>query len=99
MPEGIITCRWDDRLGVVLESKYPEDITQGLVDDDLLTIFSTHAMSESAGILSMRIKRFSIVSYYTGIPESEEESQYFVALILSENENPNSFEESLILGQ
>jgi len=95
MPEGIITCRWDDRLGVVLEAKYPEDITAGLSDDDLLTIFSTHAMSESAGILSMRIKRFSIVSYYTGIPEDESESQFFVALVLSENENPNTFEESL----
>ena len=95
MPEGIICCRWDDRLGVVLEAKYPDEITQGLIDDDLLTIFSTHAMSEAAGILSMRIKRFSIVSYYTGIPEDEKESQYFVALVLSENENPNSFEESL----
>ncbi len=95
MPQGILTCRWDDRLGVVLEAKYPDDITQGLVDDDLLTIFSTHAMSEQAGILSMRIKRFSIVSYYTGIPESEKESQYFVALVLAENENPNTFEESL----
>jgi len=95
MPAGIITCRWDDRLGVVLEAKYPDDITQGLVDDDLLTIFSTHAMSESAGILAMRIKRFSIISYYTGIPETEEESQYFVALVLGENENPTSFEESL----
>ena len=95
MPQGIITCRWDDRLGVVLEAKYPDDITQGLVDDDLLTIFSTHAMSESAGILAMRIKRFSIISYYTGIPETENESQYFVALVLGENENPTSFEESL----
>ena len=95
MPEGIITCRWDDRLGVVLEAKYPEDIVSGLTDDDLLTIFSTHAMSEAAGILSMRIKRFSICSYYTGIPESEEESQFFVALVLGENENPSSFEESL----
>ncbi len=95
MPQGILMARWDDRLGVVLESKYPEDITQGLVDDDLLTIFSTHAMSEQAGILSMRIKRFSIVSYYTGVPESEKESQYFVALVLAENENPNMFEESL----
>ena len=95
MPEGIICCRWDDRLGVVLEAKYPDDIVAGLSDDDLLTIFSTHAMSEAAGILSMRIKRFSICSYYTGVPESEEESQFFVALILGENENPNSFEESL----
>jgi hypothetical protein len=95
MPQGMLMARWDDRLGVVLEAKYPEDITRGLSDDDLLTIFSTHAMSESAGILSMRIKRFSIVSYYTGIPEDESEDQYFVALILNDQENPNSFEESL----
>lgn len=95
MPEGLILSRWDDRLGVVLEAQHPTTITQGLTDDDLLTIFSTHAMSESAGILSMRIKRLNIVSYYTGIPEDEAESQYFVALVLSDNENPNSFEESL----
>lgn len=91
----MLMARWDDRLGVVLEAKHPENITQGLSDDDLLTIFSTHAMSESAGILSMRIKRFSIVSYYTGIPEDEAEDQYFVALILNDQENPNTFEESL----
>ena len=92
---GIIVSRWDDRLGVVLEGAYPEEVSGLLSDDDLLTIFSTHAISEEAGIMSMRVKRNNIVSYYSGLPEDETTDQFFVALILDPEEDPNQYEEGL----
>ena len=95
MVKGMIMARWDDRLGVVLEAKYPETVTQGFTDDDYLTIFSTHAMSERAGFLAMRIKRLNLASYYSGIPENEGQDQYYVALLLDPQEDPNPFEERL----
>lgn len=95
MPRGMIIARWDDRLGVVVEGRHPSNITEGMVDDDFLTIFSTHAMSERAGFLAMRIKKLNIASYYTGIPENEGEDQYYVALFLDPAEDPGPFEESL----
>ncbi len=91
----MIMARWDDRLGVVVEAKYPENVTQGFADDDFLTIFSTHAMSERAGFLAMRIKRLNLASYYSGIPEHEGEDQYYVALLLDPQEDANPFEERL----
>ena len=96
MARGIILCRWDDRLGVVLEAKYPGNVADSLGDDDLLTIFSTHAISEKAGVMAMRIKRVNIISYYSGLPEGERTSQFVVALILEPDENPSPFEEGLV---
>jgi len=95
MPRGMIVARWDDRLGITPEASYPSEIENALEHDDLLTIFSTHAISEKAGILAMRIKRHNIVSYYSGLPEGEQTNQYFVALLLEEEENPSNYEERL----
>ena len=92
---GIIISRWDDRLGVVLEGAHPKNVADSLNDDDLLTIFSTHAISEKAGVMAMRIKRLNIISYYSGLPEGEKTDQFFVALILEPDEDPNPYEEGL----
>jgi hypothetical protein len=92
---GIIISRWDDRLGVVLEGQHPKGVADNITDDDLLTIFSTHAISEKAGVMAMRIKRLNIVSYYSGLPDSEKTDQFFVALILEPDENPTPLEEGL----
>ncbi|MHA1338522.1 MAG: hypothetical protein ACTSRZ_01165 [Promethearchaeota archaeon] len=95
MPRGMIVARWDDRLGITPEAAYPPEIENVLEHDDLLTIFSTHAISEKAGILAMRIKRLNIISYYSGLPEGEETEQYFVVVILEQEEDPASYEERL----
>ncbi|MCP4764314.1 MAG: hypothetical protein GY870_21250, partial [archaeon] len=95
MPRGIIVARWDDRLGVTPEGSFPEGVGDLFGHDDLLTIFSTHAMTEKAGILAMRIKRLNIVSYYSGLPEDENTDQFFVTVILEQEEDPSSFDERL----
>jgi hypothetical protein len=45
--------------------------------------------------MAMRIKRLNIVSYYSGLPDSEKTDQFFVALILEPDENPTPLEEGL----
>lgn len=95
MPRGMIAARWDDRMGVTIEAAHPTEIENALEHDDLLTVFSTHAISEKSGVLAMRIKRLNIVSYYSGLPEGEQTEQYFVVVILEQDEDPNSYEERL----
>ena len=92
---GLFICRWDDRIGVVLENAFPSSVEAELTDEDRLTIFSTHALSEKAGVMAMRIRRLNILSYYTGLPEGNQTDQYYVALVLDPDENPDQFEERL----
>ncbi len=82
-------------MGVNTDAKYPENVLQGLNDDDILTLFTTHALGGEAGILSMTMKRINVVSYYTGKPKDESENQYIVALFLTEGEEPKKYEEYL----
>jgi len=86
--------RWDDKLGVVIEGIYPKSLS--ISEDHVMRIFTTHAMGGGeAGFLSMTIENLSVASYYTGLPE-EGRSQYYVALILKEEENADIYEEPLI---
>ncbi|MHA1230192.1 MAG: hypothetical protein ACTSPQ_06055 [Candidatus Helarchaeota archaeon] len=94
--KGIIVTRWDDKLGIVVEGKYPP--TLSLSEDHMMRIFTTHALGGGqAGFLSMMVENINIASYYTGLPK-EGSSQYYVALILDpeEAENPDQLEEALI---
>ncbi|HUY01094.1 MAG TPA: hypothetical protein VMV49_16160 [Candidatus Deferrimicrobium sp.] len=94
MPNGIIMVRWDDKLGVVIEGIYPK--TLKISEDHVMRIFTTHAMGGGeSGFLSMSIENLNIASYYTGLPE-EGKSQYYVALMLRDDENSDIFEEPLI---
>ncbi len=93
IPRGIVLVRWDDKIGIVLEGKYPNI---SISEDQLLRIFTTHAMGGGeAGFLSMMIEGLNICSYYTGLPE-EGRDQFYVALILEDTEDPSIYEESLV---
>lgn len=93
MPKGCVVVRWDDKIGIVLEGKYPNI---SISEDQLLRIFTTHAMGGGeAGFLSMMIEGLNICSYYTGLPE-EGRDQFYVALILEEQEEPSVYEEALV---
>jgi hypothetical protein len=94
MPFGIIMVRWDDKLGVVVEGMYPR--TLKISEDHIMRVFTTHAMGGGeASFLSMSIENLYVASYYTGLPE-EGKSQYYVALLLGDDENADVFEEPLI---
>jgi len=94
-PKGIICCVWEDRTGVRIIEKYPNEIINSINNDDILTLFTTHALSGEAGILSMSMSNLSFISYYTGKPKEKDESQFILALILAKDENPAIFEEYL----
>ncbi|NVM27659.1 MAG: hypothetical protein HWN65_02365 [Candidatus Helarchaeota archaeon] len=94
MPKGILLVRWDDKLGVVVEGMYPK--TLKISEDHVMRIFTTHAMGGGeAGFMSMSIENLNVASYYTGLPE-EGRSQYYMALLLEDEENGDIFEEPLI---
>jgi hypothetical protein len=94
--KGILVARWDDKLGIVVEGKYPP--TMDVSEDHMMRIFTTHAMGGGeAGFLSMMVENINIASYYTGLPK-EGSSQFYIALMLDKEEaaNPDIFEEALI---
>ncbi|MHA2011973.1 MAG: hypothetical protein ACTSWG_06390 [Candidatus Helarchaeota archaeon] len=94
--KGILVTRWDDKIGIVVEGKYPA--TLEISEDHMMRIFTTHAMGGGeAGFLSMMVEDINIASYYTGLPK-EGSSQYYIALILDKDEadNADQFEEALI---
>ena len=39
--KGILVSRWDDKLGIVVEGKYPP--TLEISEDHMMRIFTTHA--------------------------------------------------------
>ena len=93
MPKGLIMVRWDDKVGIVAEGKYPDSLV--ISEDQMMRIFTTHAMGGGeAGFLTMMIEGLNIASYYTGLPE-EGKDQFYLALILNDDENPDAFEEAL----
>ncbi|NHI93168.1 MAG: hypothetical protein EAX96_11750 [Candidatus Lokiarchaeota archaeon] len=93
MPKGLVMVRWDDKVGIVAEGKYPDSLV--ISEDQMMRIFTTHAMGGGeAGFLTMMIEGLNIASYYTGLPE-EGKDQFYLALILNDDENPDAFEEGL----
>ncbi|MFB0560197.1 MAG: hypothetical protein ACETWM_03020 [Candidatus Lokiarchaeia archaeon] len=89
MPFGIIVVRWDNRLGAVLEAKFPEDIRT--TEDQIMKIYTAHAMGEAAaGFMSMRLGNLNVASYYGGW-----DLNYYVALLLTLEENADDYEDGL----
>ncbi|MEM2145376.1 MAG: hypothetical protein QW279_08440, partial [Candidatus Jordarchaeaceae archaeon] len=81
--------RWDNRLGAVLEAKFPEHIRT--TDDQIMKIYTAHAMGEAAaGFMSMRLGNLNVASYYGGW-----ELNYYVALLLTLEENADEYEDGL----
>jgi biotin operon repressor len=93
MPKGIVTVRWDDTKGTVVQAKHPEDLQ--LTADEMMRIFTSHAMGEGrAGFMSMKLEAMNIASYYTGLA-ARGEPQYYIAIILGPGEDAGIFEEPL----
>ncbi|MEM1884470.1 MAG: hypothetical protein QXZ24_02555, partial [Candidatus Jordarchaeales archaeon] len=91
MPLGMIVVRWDNRLGAVLEAKYPPQLR--VTEDQIMKIYTAHAMSigeAPAGFLSLRVGDLNVASYYGGW-----DINYYVALILTPEEDADSYEDGL----
>ncbi|MEM1658875.1 MAG: winged helix-turn-helix domain-containing protein [Candidatus Jordarchaeales archaeon] len=91
LPLGMIVVRWDNRLGAVLEAKYPPQLR--VTEDQIMKIYTAHAMSigeAPAGFLSLRVGDLNVASYYGGW-----DINYYVALILTPEEDADSYEDGL----
>lgn len=91
MPIGLIVVKWDNKIGTVLEAKYPEDV---VVSPDLtMKIYGAHVLGETreAGFISMKVNSLNIASYFAGI-----EINHYIALLLKPTEEAAIFEDALI---
>jgi hypothetical protein len=93
MPKGIIVIRWDNKVGTVLEGKYPKELD--ITEEHVMRVFTTHALGDNKpGFLSMKIEDLNVASYYSGeLPK--EMGQFCISLILKQDEESEAFEEIL----
>lgn len=93
MPKGIAVIKWDDKEGVILEAKYPENLK--IEQDEIMRIYTSHAMGEGRpGLLSIKLSGAdNVLSYFTGI---DVEVQFAIAILLDIDEDTNWFEDPLL---
>ena len=89
MPDGLIVMRYDDRSGIDVKVKYPEEKLK-VSDKTLMHIFNLHEFSNEPGIASLTIEKVNFVTYYSG-----SQTDYFFILILNILENPEDYEDVL----
>ncbi|MHA1885599.1 MAG: hypothetical protein ACW96S_11135, partial [Promethearchaeota archaeon] len=84
-PLGLMLMKWDERVGVDLLAKYPEDAN--LSDKTLMQIYGTHEYSGEKGLITLIRGNLNVLSYYTG-----PDTGYYIILILSEEDDPDIYE-------
>ncbi|MHA2407162.1 MAG: hypothetical protein ACXACA_02170 [Candidatus Ranarchaeia archaeon] len=90
MPEGLVVVRWDNRIGTVLEAKYPKELK--ISPDLTMRIYGAHVLGEERGpgFITMKVRELGIASYFSGT-----NLNHFVALLLNEEERGEDYEEGL----
>jgi hypothetical protein len=91
MPQGILVLKWDNEIGPVLISSYPENLK---VTNNMLTqIYSAHRYSSLApGFSSLTLQNNKVVSFFSGLGEKfVEVENYVVALLLRRDEETNKY--------
>lgn len=89
MPKGLIVFQFNDRIGMDLRAKYPEDLE--VSNQAMMRIYQSHAFEETSGYLSLIFGALNIASYCTGM-----QTNYFISLLLSREEDPDSYEDAII---
>lgn len=91
MPLGILILKWDNEIGPVLISAYPETLK---VTNNLLTqVYSAHRYSSlEPGFSSLTLKNNKVVSFFSGLGENFiEVENYIVALLLRRDEKIGTY--------
>jgi len=89
MPIGLVVMKWDDRGGIEILAKYPEEINVN--DRTLMQVYSTHEYTGESGMISLLVGSLNIASYYTGPDKG-----YYILLLLSLEDDPDAYEGGLI---
>jgi hypothetical protein len=91
MTFGLLALKWNERSGIEIVSKYPEDVDSKLSKRDLFQIYNMHQYNQGKeGMVSLTLNSINFISYYSG-----EDSGYYIVLVLNILENPEDFEEIL----
>ena len=89
MPDGLIFMKYDERSGMEIKAKYPEEKLK-ISNKTLMHILNLHEFSEQAGTVSLTLDNVNFVTYYTG-----SNKDYFFILMLNILEDPEDYEEIL----
>jgi hypothetical protein len=92
VPKGIVILHWDDTTGPVVGEHYPEDRFYN--EGNLITAFSSAAMSGTMGFQTLRIGNSNIASFYTGMA-MRGRPQYMVAVVLRQDETGDKYRQEL----
>ena len=86
MPDGLIVMKYDDRSGIDIKTKYPEEKVN-IANRTLMHIFNLHEFSKEPGLASLSIDNINFVTFYSG-----SKTDYFFILLLTLLENPEDYE-------
>lgn len=86
MPNGIIVMKYDERSGIDIKVKYPEEKVN-ISNKSFMHIFNLHEFSKQPGFASLTIENINFITYYSG-----SETDYFFILMLNMLENPEDYE-------
>ncbi|MCK4779974.1 MAG: hypothetical protein KAT57_07300 [Candidatus Lokiarchaeota archaeon] len=89
MPDGLIIMKYDERSGIDIMAKYPEEKLK-ISNKTLMHILNLHEFSKQPGIASLTIQNINFVTYYSG-----SETDFFFILMLNMLEDPEDFENVL----
>ena len=92
MPKGIVILHWDDTTGPVVGEHFPEDRFYN--EGNLITAFSSAAMSGTTGFQTLRIGSSNIAGFYTGMAVRGR-PQYMVAVVLRQDEIGEKYRDEL----
>ena len=86
MPDGLIIMKYDERSGIDIMAKYPEEKLK-ISNKTLMHILNLHEFSKQPGIASLTIQNINFVTYYSG-----SETDFFFILMLNMLEDPEDYE-------
>lgn len=89
MPDGLIVMKYDERSGIDIMAKYPENKLK-ISNKTLMHILNLHEFSKQPGIASLTIQNINFITYYSG-----SETDFFFILMLNLLEDPEDYENVL----
>ena len=89
MPRGIAIIGWDNRIGAILEAKYPPYAR--IEKNQSTVIYSMHTMSSrNQGFVALKIGGLNVASYYAGLDINK-----CLVVLLEHGEAPSIYQERL----
>jgi len=89
MPTGLVIMFWNERSGVDILAHYPDDVQ--IQEKILIQIYTQHEYTGEPGLVTLSAGSVNLASYFTG-----KDSNIYIILVLSPDEDGEQYEEGLI---